>query len=447
MTYPVDMPTVEVTVGPVRHLETSNDLQFRVTFEAVHPSGQEFPGLIWVDSSERFMAITQQERSSGENMSLVLPATNAEGWKNFEGAPIDTDGGTLHTHAYQVRLAVNRSGMHISSFTIDKVFLPEGVSPVDLDDLISVPQEPGTPIDFPDVWGALVQQAEAAALAAQQAAQDAESAAELVRDNSIVDASLAGQDLVFEKHDLSTINVGRVAGLSAYEVAVAGGFVGTEADWLASLGSTVPGPPNTLTIGTVTEGDTAAASITGTAPNQVLDLTLKTGDAGPPTSIEIGDVETLPPGAEAFLRMRGTAPNLILDAGLVSGADGSGGGDSQIYRHDVPEEDLGEGWQAGLYFIRAGNIVTAGGIFLGAEGVARSTITGKIPHGYLPIGSALNSAFLIDTESGAITATAIVAVSDTAQLRFVIDENPAGLYYMTAVAYVTLDDPPESDAM
>ena len=359
MNYPVDMPTVEVTVGPLRHLETSKDLQFRVTFEAIHPSGREFPGLIWVASSERFMAITQKDRSSGESMSLVLPATNAEGWKNFEGAPIDTDGGTLHTHAYQVRLAVYRSGVYISSFTIDKVFLPEGVSPVDLNVLISVPQEPGTPIDFPDVWGALVRQAEAAALAAQQAAEDAESAAELVRDNSIVDASLSGQDLIFEKYDLSTINVGRVAGLSAYEVAVAGGFVGTEADWLASLGSTVPGPPNSLTIGTVTEGAMPAASITGASPNQTLDLTLKTGapgppntlaigtvvegptadatitgaspsqtlnlvlpeaDAGPPNTLTAGTVTQIPAGGQPTVSITGTAPNQTLNLGLVDGS-------------------------------------------------------------------------------------------------------------------------------
>lgn len=37
----------------------------------------------------------------------------------------------------------------------------------------------------------------------------------------------------------------------------------------------VAGPPNTLTIGTVTTG-TPAASITGTAPNQVLNLVLPT---------------------------------------------------------------------------------------------------------------------------------------------------------------------------
>jgi hypothetical protein len=34
----------------------------------------------------------------------------------------------------------------------------------------------------------------------------------------------------------------------------------------------VAGPPNTLTIGTVTTGETASASITGTSPNQVLNL-------------------------------------------------------------------------------------------------------------------------------------------------------------------------------
>jgi hypothetical protein len=44
------------------------------------------------------------------------------------------------------------------------------------------------------------------------------------------------------------------------------------------------GPANTLTIGTVAQG-TAAATITGTAPNQVLNLVLQKGDAG--TNIEL----------------------------------------------------------------------------------------------------------------------------------------------------------------
>lgn len=42
-----------------------------------------------------------------------------------------------------------------------------------------------------------------------------------------------------------------------------------------------PGPANTLTIGTVQSGDTASATITGEAPNQVLNLVLVKGDTGP----------------------------------------------------------------------------------------------------------------------------------------------------------------------
>ena len=41
-----------------------------------------------------------------------------------------------------------------------------------------------------------------------------------------------------------------------------------------------PGPANTLTIGTVSSGDTAQANITGDAPNQTLNLVLPKGDKG-----------------------------------------------------------------------------------------------------------------------------------------------------------------------
>lgn len=50
-------------------------------------------------------------------------------------------------------------------------------------------------------------------------------------------------------------------------------------------GSTVPGPANTLTIGEVTTvdyGTGSSATITGTAPNQVLNLQLERGPAGEP---------------------------------------------------------------------------------------------------------------------------------------------------------------------
>lgn len=41
------------------------------------------------------------------------------------------------------------------------------------------------------------------------------------------------------------------------------------------------GPANTLTIGTVQSGDVPSATITGEAPNQVLNLVLVKGDIGP----------------------------------------------------------------------------------------------------------------------------------------------------------------------
>lgn len=71
-------------------------------------------------------------------------------------------------------------------------------------------------------------------------------------------------------------------GASAYDVAVAGGFVGTEAEWVASLDGedSAPGPANVLSIGTVSSGTTASATITGDSPAQVLSLVLPKGDKG-----------------------------------------------------------------------------------------------------------------------------------------------------------------------
>lgn len=63
-----------------------------------------------------------------------------------------------------------------------------------------------------------------------------------------------------------------------------------------------PGPANTLSIGTVTKGDNAAATITGTSPNQTLNLTLPKGDKG-----DDGDKgDTGDPGSQIWTT--GTAP-------------------------------------------------------------------------------------------------------------------------------------------
>ena len=103
-----------------------------------------------------------------------------------------------------------------------------------------------------------------------------------------------------------------------------------------STGATgATGPANTLSIGTVTEG-AAAATITGTAPNQTLNLVVpkgntgatgSTGPAGPANSLSIG---TVTEGAAAAT-ITGTAPtqtlNLVVPKGNTgdTGATGSTG--------------------------------------------------------------------------------------------------------------------------
>ena len=89
------------------------------------------------------------------------------------------------------------------------------------------------------------------------------------------------------------------------------------------------GPANTLSIGTVSEG-AAAATITGTAPNQTLNLTVpkgntgatgSTGPAGPANSLSIG---TVTEGAAAAT-ITGTAPTQTLNLVVPKGNTGSTG--------------------------------------------------------------------------------------------------------------------------
>lgn len=100
------------------------------------------------------------------------------------------------------------------------------------------------------------------------------------------------------------------------------------------------GPANTLTIGTVTTGaagTSASASITGTAPNQTLSLTIPRGDAGtagangaigpagPANSLAIGTVTTGASGSAASASITGTAPNQTLNLTIPQGPTGATG--------------------------------------------------------------------------------------------------------------------------
>jgi hypothetical protein len=95
-----------------------------------------------------------------------------------------------------------------------------------------------------------------------------------------------------------------------------------------------PGPANTLTVGTVTTGapgSAAVVTITGTAPNQVLNMTIPRGDvgatgpagpAGPPNALAIGTVTTGAPGSPAAASITGTAPSQTLNLTIPQGPQG-----------------------------------------------------------------------------------------------------------------------------
>lgn len=85
---------------------------------------------------------------------------------------------------------------------------------------------------------------------------------------------------------------------------------------------------NALTMGTVTTlpvGSSATATITGIAPNQTLNLGLPVGATGASPSISIGTITTLSPGASATASVTGTPPNFILNLGIPTGATGATG--------------------------------------------------------------------------------------------------------------------------
>jgi len=102
------------------------------------------------------------------------------------------------------------------------------------------------------------------------------------------------------------------------------------------------GPANSLSIGTVSAGTTASATITGTAPTQTLNLVLPKGDtgstgstgstgtsgatgpqgpAGPANALTIGTVTS----GTAAATITGTAPNQVLNLVLQKGDTGSTG--------------------------------------------------------------------------------------------------------------------------
>nr|BEK79845.1 hypothetical protein EATA8330_27390 [Enterobacter asburiae] len=82
------------------------------------------------------------------------------------------------------------------------------------------------------------------------------------------------------------------------------------------------GPANVLTIGTVdtlSPGESASATITGTSPSQTLNLAIPAGADGAPAVITVGTVETLPAGEPATVQLVDDATGQTINFGLPRG--------------------------------------------------------------------------------------------------------------------------------
>lgn len=135
-----------------------------------------------------------------------------------------------------------------------------------------------------------------------------------------------------------------------------------DADWTTLIGFdqlTGPaGPSNSVTIGSITTlaaGAQATATMSGTSPNQVLNLGIPAGSKGETGStpvISIGTVTTLPAGSPATA----TINNGKIDLGIPSGTNGTDGMSPQPNSLSI------------------GNVTTSA-----AGGNAAATITGNAP--------------------------------------------------------------------
>ena len=93
------------------------------------------------------------------------------------------------------------------------------------------------------------------------------------------------------------------------------------------------GPANTLTIGSVTSGNVASATITGEAPNQTLNLVLKQGDKGNPGD-DAPTITNIVIRQSDYHMIVTLSDGTSYDAGYCRGASGEGTGDMLASTYD-----------------------------------------------------------------------------------------------------------------
>ena len=162
--------------------------------------------------------------------------------------------------------------------------------------------------------------------------------------------------------------------VTAYAIAVKNGFTGTEAEWLESLrGKGEPGVTPKLTIGTVTTGEEAGASITGTTEEPKLNLVLPKGSGTGGDTGDSGVGKATDAGGEIF----NDYDNNVASAkyahaeGRYSEASGESAHAEGMDTHATGAESHAEGYRSeaqGRCAHAEGNQTTAAGGSSHAEG-------------------------------------------------------------------------------
>ena len=210
----------------------------------------------------------------------------------------------------------------------------------------------------------------------------------------------------------ATIEAGTVTTIDATQTATVtnvGTAYAAKFNFSLPRGSTgAAGPANSLSIGTVSTGTTAAVSISGTSPSQTLSFVLQPGPTGPANSLSIGSVST---GTTAAVSITGTAPSQSLSFVLPQGPTGPA------------------------------NSLSIGSVSTGAT--AAVSISGSAPSQQLsfvlqpgPTGPA-NSLSIGSVSTGATAAVSISGSAPSQQLSFVLQPGPTGPANSLSIGSVT----------
>ncbi|MGL4998018.1 MAG: hypothetical protein ACRC5T_03540 [Cetobacterium sp.] len=236
------------------------------------------------------------------------------------------------------------------------------------------------------------------------------------------------------------------AGQSAYELAVANGFVGTEVEWLASLGSGGGGGTGAdgasayeiaVTNGFVGNEAAWLASLEGTPGNN--------GSPGAAASVSIGTTSTGAPGSSASVTNIGTSSAAVLDFTIPRGATGDTGstGSAGLSAYEIAVANGFVGGEAAwLVSLEGADGAPGASGANGLDGVGILTVTSTTSHtptlgtkvftiaAPTSLVAGMEVAVNGDPNDDGITMRGIIAVASLSSLTIVItaayDLNEAG---------------------